>query len=166
MARKVFYTFRYSNDSHRVQQVKNMGVVEGQPLLSANGWEDVKSGGDAAIQEWIDNNMSGKSCDVVLIGSATAGRKWVKYEIKKAWNDGRGVVGIFIHNLKDLNQQQSSIGRNPFDDFVVGSDKTALSSIVKAYNPPYSTSTNVYSYVKDHIADWVEEAIEIRKNYG
>jgi hypothetical protein len=109
--------------------------------------------------------MSGKSCDIVLIGSSTAGRKWVKYEIKKAWNDGRGLVGVYIHNLKDLNQQQSSMGINPFDAFTVGSDKAALSSIVKAYNPPYSTSTNVYSYIKDHIADWVEEAIEIRKNY-
>ena len=142
-----------------------MGVVEGQPLLSANDWEDVKAGGDAAIQEWIDDNMSGKSCDIVLIGNATAGRKWVKYEIKKAWDDGRGLVGIYIHNLKDLNQQQSSMGKNPFDDFTVGSDRTVLSSIVKAYNPPYSISTNVYSYIKDHIADWVEEAIEIRKSY-
>ncbi|WP_349269280.1 hypothetical protein MPNTM1_04901 [Mycolicibacterium parafortuitum] len=166
MARKVFYTFRYTNDSHRVQQVKNMGVVEGQPLLSANGWEDVKAGGDSAIQQWIDDNMKGKSCDVVLIGSATAGRKWVKYEIKKAWDDGRGVVGIYIHNLKDLSQQQSSKGRNPFDDFTVGSDKVPLSSVVKAYDPPYSTSTNVYSHIKGNIADWVEEAITIRNDFS
>lgn len=38
---------------------------------------------------------------VVLIGEDTAKRKWVKYEIKKAWNEGKGVLGIYIHNLKD-----------------------------------------------------------------
>ncbi|MDV7137072.1 TIR domain-containing protein [Williamsia muralis] len=166
MARKVFYTFRYADDSHRVQQVKNMGAVEGQPLLSTNGWEDVKAGGDAAIQKWIDDNMKGKSCDVVLIGSATAGRKWVNYEVKKAWNDGRGLVGIHIHHLKNLSGQQSDKGRNPFDDFSVGSNSVRLSEVVKAYDPPYTTSTNAYSYIKDHIADWVEEAITIRNEYS
>jgi len=32
--------------------------------------------------EWIDEQMAGKSCVVVLIGSKTAGRDWVEYEFK------------------------------------------------------------------------------------
>jgi hypothetical protein len=40
-----------------------------------------------------------------------------------------------------------------------------LSTIAKAYDPPYSTSTNVYNHIKDNLAEWVEEAIRIRKNY-
>ena len=82
MARRVFYSFHYDLDNWRVQQVKNMGAVEGQPLLSANEWEDVEAGGAKAIQKWIDEQMAGKSCNVVLIGSETAGRRWVEYEIK------------------------------------------------------------------------------------
>jgi hypothetical protein len=39
-----------------------------------------------------------------------------------------------------------------------------LSSIVKAYDPPYSSSTNVYDHIKTNLADWVEEAVEIRNN--
>jgi L-amino acid N-acyltransferase YncA len=35
--------------------------------------------------------------------------------------------------------------------------KTAMSSIVKCYNPPYTTSTNVYDYIKEHIEDWIEK---------
>jgi hypothetical protein len=46
-------------------------------------------------------NLNGRTCLVVLIGSLTARRKWVKYEIEQAWNAGPGVVGIYIHNLKD-----------------------------------------------------------------
>jgi hypothetical protein len=39
-----------------------------------------------------------------------------------------------------------------------------LSSIVKAYDPPYSSSTSVYDYIKENLADWVEKAISIRNN--
>jgi hypothetical protein len=39
-----------------------------------------------------------------------------------------------------------------------------LSSIVKAYNPPYSTSTYVYDHIKEKLGDWVEEAISIRED--
>ena len=94
MARRVFHSFHYQRDARRVQQVKQMGVLEGQPLLSSNRWEAIKRGGEAEIKKWISQEMAGKSCLVVLIGSQTAGRKWVKYEIKKAWNDGAGVMGV------------------------------------------------------------------------
>lgn len=161
MARKVFYSFHYARDSWRVQQVVNMGAVEGQPILTPNAWEAVEKDGGKAIQAWIDSNLKGKSCLVVLVGRYTAGRRWVKYEIKKAWNDGKGVVGVYIHILKDQNGNQDVQGRNPFNDFTLR-DGTKLSSIVKAYNPPYSTSTNVHSHIKKKLADWVEEAIAIR----
>jgi hypothetical protein len=137
-----------------------MGAIEGQPILSSNEWEKVKGEGDPAVEAWIAKQMTGKSCSVVLIGSSTAGRKWVKYEIKKAWEDGKGVVGVYIHGLKNLSGEQSSKGRNPFADFNVG--QKSMDSVVKAYDPPYTTSTNVYDYIRQNLADWVEEAITIR----
>jgi hypothetical protein len=143
-----------------------MGVVEGQPLLSSNQWEEIKRGGDPAIKKWINDQMTGKSCLVVLIGTATAGRKWVKYEIKKAWDDGRGVVGVYIHNLQDANGRQASEGRNPFDDFTVGTSKKKMSSVVEAYDPPYSTSNYVYNDIKNNLTNWVEKAIEIRNRFS
>ena len=73
------------------------------------------------------------------------------------------MVGIYIHNLKDQDENQSSKGRNPSDDITINGSK--LSSIVKDYNPPYLTSTYVYNHIKDNIADWVEEAISIRDDY-
>lgn len=111
MARKVFYSFHYQRDSWRVQTVRNIGTVEGQPLLNPNKWEDVARGGDPAIKRWIDEQMKGKSCHVVLIGKETAGRRWVNYEIEKAWNSGKGVVGIYIHKL--LDHEKKSTQRAP-----------------------------------------------------
>jgi hypothetical protein len=160
MARKVFHSFFYDRDAWRVQQVKKMGVVEGQPLLTSQQWEDVEAGGDSAIEKWIDEQLAGKSCVIVLAGAATAGRKWVNYEIKKAWDDGKGLVAVHIHRLADQKQEQDTKGANPFNGFKVGS--TNLASIAKAYDPPRTESTKVYAYIEDNLADWVEEAITIR----
>jgi hypothetical protein len=163
MAKRVFFSFHYNPDHWRASQVRNMGVIEGDAPVSDNDWETVKKGGDPAIEKWIADQMSGKSCVVVLIGAATAGRKWITYEIVKAWNDKKGVLGIYIHNLKDSDSNQSAKGANPFDS-VTFNNGAKLSSVVTSYDPPYSDSTNVYAYIKNNLADWVEAAITIRNN--
>lgn len=161
--RQVFYSLHYKQDNWRASQIRNIGVVEGNKPASDNKWEDVKRGGEKAIKKWIDDQLNGRSCTVVLIGEKTAGRKWIKYEIKKSWNDSKGVLGIYIHNLKNIIGEKSNKGRNPFEDFTI--DKEKLSSIVKAYNPPYTDSKNVYNYISENLSDWIEEAIKIRNNY-
>lgn len=165
MARKVFYSFHYQLDSWRVSQVKNMGSVEGQPLLSSNQWEDVAAGGESAIQAWIDREMAGKSCNVVLIGSQTAGRKWVKYEFKKAWNDGKGVLGIHIHRLHDQAGSSSSKGRNPFEGFTLSDGKMPFDAVVPVFDPAGTTSTAVYASIQNNIEGWIEDAIRIRSQW-
>lgn len=163
MGRKVFFSFHFKNDCWRTGQVRNMGVIEGNKPISDNDWEEVKKKGDSEIEKWIEGQLKGKSCAVVLIGEKTAGRKWIKHEIKKAWEMGKGLVGIKIHNLKDSDGNQSDEGKNPFEEFTLGDKK--LSSIVKVYNPPYKKSTNVYEHIEENIEQWIEEAIEIRGKY-
>lgn len=165
MARKVFFSFHYKPDNSRASQVRNIGALEGNVPCSDNDWESVTKGGDAAIKKWIDGQLSGRSCAIVLVGSATAGRKWINYEIEKAWNDGKGVVGIHIHRLKNLAGEQATKGNNPFSGFTVGENKTPLSSIVKLYDQPYTDSKLAYGHIKDNIADWIEEAVAIRNKY-
>jgi len=163
MARKVFYSFHYKPDNWRASQVRQMGVIEGDAPVSDNDWEKVTKGGDDAIKKWIAGQMSGKSCAVILIGTDTANRKWINHEIVKAWDDKKGVLGIYIHKLKDSDQKQSTKGNNPFDYITMGgTNGKKLSSIVKAYDPPYSDSTEVYAYIKKNLSDWVEDAIKIR----
>jgi hypothetical protein len=163
MATKVFFSFHYKPDNWRASQVRNIGVIEGNRAASDNKWEEVTSGGDDAIKEWIDDNMSGRSCVIVLIGSATANRKWINYEIEKAWKDGRGVVGIYIHGLKNSNEEQGTKGNNPLD--YIYYDNKKLSSIAKAYDTPYSSSSYVYGHIEENIGNWIDEAISIRSNY-
>ena len=163
MTRRVFFSFHYKLDVWRAGQVRKMGVVEGNEPVIDNDWETIKKGGDAAIKKWINEQLAGRSCTVVLIGSQTAGRKWINYEIEKSWNEKKGLLGIYIHGLKDQDGNQTSKGANPFEKFKVG--ETPLSSIVKAHNPPYSASVGVYAHIEDNLSQWVEEAIEIRNAY-
>jgi hypothetical protein len=140
-----------------------MGVIEGNAPVSDNDWEAVTKGGDDAIERWIGNQLSGRTCTVVLIGTNTAGRKWINYEIKKTWKEKKGLVGVYIHNLKNKDGNQCAMGSNPFAEFKVS--ETPLSQIVKAYNAPYTTSTDVYNYICDRLADWADEAVKIRQEY-
>ena len=159
--RQVFYSFHYEPDNWRASIVRNIGVVEGNRIVSDNDWEEVKRGGDAAIKRWIDSNMEYRSCLIVLIGAHTAGRKWIDYEISHAWTKGMGVVGIYIHNLKDRFGQKAPMGDNPFRRFTING--VPLSNIVRCYNPdPY----NVRNDISDHLGTLVEEAIAIRGRYG
>jgi hypothetical protein len=117
--RQIFHSFRYDYDWWRVQTVRQIGAIEGQALLSSNDWEAVKRQGERAIREWIDNQMRGRSCVVVLIGSATAGRKWIEYEMTSGWAGGKGVVGIHIHGLKNQDGSQAHKGANPLGSVAV-----------------------------------------------
>ena len=160
--RRTFFSFHYRRDAWRAATIRNMGIVEENEPVSDNDWETITKGGDTAIQKWIDGQMYGKSCVVVLIGSKTAERKWIKYEIKKGWEDGKGLLGIYIHMLKNANSRTALKGRNPFEDFTVG--QRNLSNIVKVYGNGYKHSKNLYAHIQENLAHWVEEAIWIRKN--
>ena len=164
MARRAFYSFHYKPDASRAGQVRNIGVVEGNTPVSDNDWETVTKKGDAAIKKWIADQMHGRSCTVVLVGSNTAGRKWIDHEIIKSWDDGMGVVGIHIHSLKNLDGKVATKGSNPFANIPRGPSGKKLSSIVKCYTPAESDSKERYAWIKKHLANAVEEAIKIRKD--
>jgi len=162
--RQVFYSFHYQPDSWRTGTVRNIGSLEGNKPAPDNDWEKVTMGGNAAIEKWIKEQMKYRSCTIVLIGSNTAGRKWINYEISESWNAKMGVVGIHIHGLLDRDQKPSTKGGNPFD-YVTFNDGRKLSSVVKCYDPVGSDSKAKYNWIAENISYLVEEAIRIRSNH-
>ena len=158
--RRVFFSFHYAQDNWRVAQIRNAGVIEGNKPVSDNEWESLAD--TPAIKKWVDSQLSGASCTIVLIGSHTAESEWIHYEIKKSWDEGKGLLGIYIHKLKNQYGKQSPKGENPFDNININGQM--LSTIVKSYNPPYGDSKDAYHYVKIKIAEWIEDAIRIRQN--
>lgn len=159
--RQVFFSFHYE-DAQRASLVRNMGKIDGSSTFSDNTWEEVKEKTDEKIKDWIDSQLKMRSCLVVLVGEHTAERKWVEYEIKKAYEMKKGILGIFIHKLNDFENKQSKQGKNPFFNIFV-SDGTRLSDHVICYNSAYSTSSYVYGDIQDKIDSLIEFAI---KNAG
>ena len=162
MVRRVFYSFHYVPDVTRVSQVRNIGALESNKPASDNDWETVKSGKDAAIKKWIAEQMKGRTCTVVLVGEETANRKWINHEIVESWDKGMGVVGLYMHGLKNMNGNTANKGKNPFDYINYGDSGKKLSSIVKCYNPQGTDSKDRYAWIAEHLENAVEEAIQIR----
>jgi len=106
--------------------------------------------------------LDGRTCTVVLIGSNTANRDWINYEIIESWKRKMGVFGIYIHNLKDSDSNQSPKGKNPFDYLTFGTGGPKLSTVIKTYDAPYTDSKKVYEYIALGLSDWIEESIRIR----
>lgn len=153
----VFYSFHYANDVMRVQQIRNIGMLEGNNPVNANDWETVKRGGDASIKKWIDDNMKYKQCVIVLVGSETSQRPWVDYEIRKAWDEGKPIFGIYIHNLKCPRTGTCRKGANPFDLINLKNGRL-LSSIVPCYDP---IASDAYGEIARNLENWVNKAPRI-----
>jgi len=159
MARRVFFSFHYKNDVWRANIVRNSWVTqddkEAAGFIDAASFEEIKKGGDAAIKKWIREQLDGTSVTVVLIGSDTSKRDYVKYELKKSYEKGNGMLGIYIHKLKDETGNTSSKGSNQFGE--IGKDEND--------NPVYfSVDYTTYDWVDDdgynNMGDWIEAAAE------
>lgn len=155
----VFYSFHFDNDVFRVQQVRNMGIIEDNTPVSPNDWEEVRRKGDPSIRKWIDENMAYRRCVVVLVGSETASREWVKYEIGRAYDTKKGLFGIYIHNLKDPRKGTSRQGANPFDGFSINNGRR-LSDVISCYDP----GPDAYKGISANMSTWVTNAIAQAKN--
>lgn len=157
MARKVFFSFHYENDVWRANQVRNSWVTkpdrETAGFVDSVDFEEVKKGGDAAIKKWIDKQLEGTSVTVVLIGSDTANRDYVKYELEQSWKRGNGIVGIHIHQCKDKDGKTCASGSNTFGPLFTNSTDE-----LKYFFERFET----YDWVDDdgynNLGKWVEAA--------
>ncbi len=141
MARRVFFSFKYKKDVSRAMVVRNSWVTQGKEaagFIDAADFESLKRQGDQAIKTWIDGQLKGTSVTVVLVGAATCGSRWVKYEIDQSKALGHGLLGIDISKIKDLG----------------GETTERCGEIPKGYD--------FYRWNKDdgykNMGDWIEKA--------
>jgi len=153
----VFYSFHYDRDHSRVQQIINMGALEGQRILNAQDWEAVKRKGDKAVENWIAEQMLYKPAVVVLVGAQTANRRWVRHEIRKAWDDNRPLVGVRIHGLADFGKHTDAPGGNPFSQVTLPDGRT-VGHYVDLHSPSGWNSQEVYANIKANLISWVANA--------
>jgi len=157
MARKSFFSFHYKNDVWRAMQVRNSWVTkddkEAAGFIDEADFEKIEKEGDAAIKNWIDKQLIGTSVTVVLIGSDTSNRAYVKYELQKSYAKGNGILGIYIHQKKDINGNTSTKGSNQFGE--IGKDLNGTAVY-------FSVDYPCYDWVDDdgynNMGNWIEAA--------
>lgn len=163
MARSSFVSFHYQRDHWRVQQILQMGALDGQAILPAQQWEEVKRRGNAAVEAWIDDQMKYKQAVIVMIGKETASRPFVQYEIKHAWQVKKPMLGIMIHGLKDANQQVDTAGPNPFKRFGFSDSAKTYADYVPAFDPAsytgkaYPTSVDIHAAIRSNLSSWASQ---------
>ncbi|MET0101178.1 MAG: TIR domain-containing protein [Sedimenticola sp.] len=80
-------------------------------------------------------------------------RPWVRHEIKRSYELGKGLLGIYIHNVKDPIDGTDLQGKNPLDYWSVKRG---------GINVPFSRLYRTYDWVHDdgysNLARWIEDA--------
>ncbi len=116
MARRVFFSFHYQRDIFRVNQIRNIPNVTGcaaAGFQDASIWEEAKKKGDTAIKALIDKGLENTSVTLVCVGSRTAGRKYINYEIDQSIARGNGILAVQIHHLKHIDGSTDPAGAIP-----------------------------------------------------
>jgi hypothetical protein len=117
MARKCFFSFHYQKDIWRSQQVRNAWLThkdrEAAGFFDSSAFESKKRTGDDTLKAYLSSQLVGSSVTCALIGAETATRRWVRYELVKAFEQGKGLLGVKINSLKDKDGFVTSAGNNP-----------------------------------------------------
>lgn len=156
MARRVFFSFHYERDVRRVVQVRNSWVVRGageaQPFYDKAEFEEAqrKAGG---IEKWIEQQLKGTSVTIVLFGAETYNRQWVRHEIKRSVELGKGLLAIDIHNIKDPQLGADIQGENPLEYWTINQNgrDVLLSEIYQTYDWVQNDGYN-------NMPKWIEAA--------
>ena len=168
MTRVVFFSFDY-DDVWRVNQVRNSGRFVGEQRSGFRDkaeYEQVRRSGDAAIRSWIRQQIQGCSVTCVLIGQHTHESKWVHFEIEESISNGMGLLGIYIHKLKDRFGNATGLWTpsNPLDDHkmpvsgflsTVLPDRASERFAIHTWEP---TGSLFDVFTENDLGAWVEDA--------
>ena len=148
MRRNVFFSFDW-NDNWAVNQIRNIESFNAtnDKFQDHADIEKIKRSTDESIKKWINSQLERASVTCVLIGQGTSQSKWVKYEIDRSYAQDKGILGIFIHNLKNKEGNTTRKGLNPIPN----------SFMAKSYDPTTECPTSsAYQCISNNIQEWVE----------
>lgn len=160
MTRHVFFSLHYERDRSRAELVRKIPGLVANPEAKPDEWATVKRSGDFAFKRWFEQQLRGRSCTIVLIGSETASRPAIQHEIKRSWELRLGLLGVHVHALRDAAGNPSQKGESPFALPEAGLGEHA--PLIRVYDPPESDSKLAYRFVADNLAKWVEHAVATR----
>lgn len=149
----------YSGDVERLRRLKERLRDADCKVRNSSAEEDNEGGlvrngkkvADATIARYLNARINWAGTFIVIIGEHTHERPWVNYEIKKAAEMGKQIVGIYDHGCKDdvelpeayKRYGGSPIGWNSLDklsDIITG-------KVVPPEAPNGTPSTPIYNII-------------------
>jgi len=154
MARHVFYSLHYDADRERAELIRKLAGFSPNLEVSREVWASTTRSGAFAVKRWLEQQLRGRSCTIVLIGAHTATRPWVEHEIRRSAELKLGLLGVHIHALRDSRGKDAAKGANPFE--AAGPE---LAARARVYDPPDGDSKAAYRFIADNLERWVERAV-------
>jgi len=150
---KNIFISHFNKDDAQVQQLKTRlngsGCTVRNFSIDSSKHKDGRKPSDAVVQRLLDIRIKSCSTFICLLGPDTHSRPWVNYEIRKAYQEGKQVVGVYTHGNKDgvilpepmRRYGTSTIGWNSLDklsDIINGKLTVFENQAGKSASPAYS----------------------------
>ena len=123
MAKRVYFAFHYQDViDFRANVVRKHNFAEGVKgagYYDYSIWEEAQRTSPVALMRLIDAELENTSVTVVLIGSETWARRWVRYEIFESLKRGNRVFGVHINSIRGKDQQTKLSGPDPFNNLAI-----------------------------------------------
>jgi hypothetical protein len=154
MVTDIYLSYYRDGDGERAEAVaracRDAGLaVHG--VVDALGW--LRLGRDGAVKEWIERELAGTAVTVVLLTAASGSVDTVKYEVKRSYGRGNGLVAVRVHGLPGRDGTTDGPGANPLDEILVPARGDTV---------PLAELCALWDWVDDdgahHVADWVAAA--------
>ncbi len=117
--RRTFFSFHYQKDVSRAHVVRNSWVTkderEDAGFFDGSVFESKKRVGEDTLKAFLTDALNGTSVTCVVIGEETYARPWVRYELVRSFERGKGLFGVRVHGVRDLQKNLGVAGANPFD---------------------------------------------------
>jgi hypothetical protein len=103
--KKNIFISHYGKDDEHVQSLKARLKGSGYDVrnfsVDSTNHKDGRKPTDQVIKRLLRMRISWSSTFICLIGPKTHTRAWVDYEIKKAVEQGKRIIGVYTHGSKE-----------------------------------------------------------------
>jgi hypothetical protein len=154
MVTDIYLSYYRDGDGERAEAVARACRASGlavHGVVDALGW--LRLGRDGAVKEWIERELAGTAVTVVLVTAATGSVDVVKYEVKKSYGRGNGLVAVRVHGLPGRDGTTDEPGANPLDEVLVPARGDTV---------PLAELCALWDWVDDdgasRVVEWVEHA--------
>lgn len=155
MGNNNIFISHHGKDDHHVQNLKTRLKSKGYGVknfsIDSTKHHNGRRPSDARIRRLLKIRIKAASTFICIIGKETHKRKWVDFEIRKAQQEGKKIIGILTHGNKNdasippaLQQYANSIlGWNSIDklgDIISGKSTIFENQNGNDYSNPYVIS--------------------------